>query len=142
MLTYEFDMDKEDFYNNQLCDLCYRDLEDQITIRSVALDILRNWNAYRKSGNDIMKEFLFSITELSDFFYIRIDKQEEFKTLLEKAHKYFQKNKEKNGYGNISYTLCGTIYFCVPNLLKQWPLTENIILMSIYYNGEERLNDE
>lgn len=133
MLSYEFNMDKKDFYDNELCDICSFELEEQIHIRSIALDILKNWNAYRQSGNDIQKEFLFSISELADFFYIRIDKQDEVRNLLIKAHKYFQKNKEKKGYSNISYNICGKIYFCLPNLLKIWPIVEKIILMSIYY---------
>jgi hypothetical protein len=136
MLIYQFDMDKEDFYNHDLCDDISRDFEDQILIRTIALDILRNWNSYRKSGHDIMSEFLFSIDELSDFFYIRIDKYDEFRELLIKAHKFFQKKKDKYGYANISYKICGTIYFCVPNLLIQWPLVEQIILQSVYYTQE------
>ena len=133
MLSYDFDMNKKDFYDNELCKECSGELEDQIHIRTIALDLLRNWNAYRQSGNDIHKEFLFSITELADFFYIRIDKQIEFEEMLTKAHKYFQKNKGNHDFANISYNINGNIYFFMPNLLKVWPLVENIIVNSVYY---------
>lgn len=138
MNIYEFDMKQEDFYNNELCNKVSQDLEEQIKIRSIALELLQNWNGYREPGTEILKEFLFSITELGDYFYIRIDKQEEFVELLTQSHKYFHKNKEKYGYGNISYNICGKIYFCLPNLLnKNWPLLERIITLSIYYNEQK-----
>ena len=95
MNIYEFDMKQEDFYNNELCNKVSQDLEEQIKIRSIALELLQNWNGYREPGTEILKEFLFSITELGDYFYIRIDKQEEFVELLTQSHKYFHKNKEK-----------------------------------------------
>ena len=132
-MSYEFDVDKKDFYDDELYKMCAQDLEDQVNIRMIALDILKNWNTYRQSGNDIHQELLFSISELADFFYIRTDSQGEFKELLTEAHSYFQKNKGRYGYDNISYKICGNIYFCVPNLMKVWPIVDNMVALSVYY---------
>ena len=134
-MNYEFDIYKNEMYKDEFFNQCQNDLESDINIRSVALDILKNWNMYRQSGNDIMKEYLFSLDELADFFFIRIDKQEEFKDLLIRAHHYFQNNKDQFLYENMSYEIGGTLYFCVPNLLKFWPLIENIVPISIYYKS-------
>jgi len=133
MLNYEYDEKIEDSFNNEMIHISSSELNDQISIRMLALDIFKNWNCHRKSGNEISKEFLFSIEELQDLFYIRVDKQELFHELLAKAHKCFQKKKERSGYHNISYMICGTIYFCVPNLLKIWWIVDQLIPLSIYY---------
>lgn len=132
-MTYEFDIARKDFFNDELCKFCTDVYEEQIAISSIALEMLKKWSAYRQSGNDIHQENLFSIGELADFFYIQIDRQDEFKNILEKAHKYFQKNKERHGYEPLSYKIGRTVYFSVPKLINIWPLMEKLIVLSIFY---------
>lgn len=124
----------EDIHNYTAYDLSSSEIEKQIEIRMIALDLLKNWNAIRSSGNTINSEMLFSIEELSEFFYINKSKKNNFEDILVKLHNALSSSEDiKNKF--ISYLIGDTIYFCVPNLMKlQW-FIDRIIPLSNYYEN-------
>jgi hypothetical protein len=98
-----------------------RIIENEIYIKSIFLDILKNHEPHEVQGIEITKENLLSLNELAKFFSIQKKLKGEFEEII------------KRYSSNVGWYINGDFYISLPKLISMRWVIEMIIPLTIFY---------